>query len=339
VQALSPAGLDPNGLCQVIAGRHDTPDTTFVAGKGLPVTDFGTTYDGTKPSGGAAYVLISFGPSGFGAYTGSGSANPNTPNSTDEKNNLKATGPFVLEAASDPTVPPGDNTHYDDILLYRTVTDLAKKANLAARDWPDDNVTSSNTFDRNTVSTALGVSDVRTVNGGNTGQASLSFAFATVTALNSAGNAAISFTSGSGGAADAIGVLPQGQSGGSSNDLTSTGGEGLRFDFAGQSRQISMSLANFNSLDSAQLLFIEVQGTTATTVHTASISTATCSNFFTFSSDTASFTIDAGATFNRVEIRPTSNFFGASTFGVEEVRSCIAGVTCRTNLFSSGAQC
>src|SRR6185312_672973 len=40
VQALNPVGLDGNGLCQVVAGRHDTPDTTFVAGKGLSVNDF-----------------------------------------------------------------------------------------------------------------------------------------------------------------------------------------------------------------------------------------------------------------------------------------------------------
>ncbi len=83
-------------------------------------------------------MLVSHGPSGFGAYTSSGAQNPNSPTSTDEKNNLKATGPFVLEAASAPIVAPSDNSHYDDVLLYRTIADLAKKANLAARDWHDD---------------------------------------------------------------------------------------------------------------------------------------------------------------------------------------------------------
>jgi len=334
VQALNPVGLDGNGLCQVVAGRHDTPDTTFVAGKGLSVNDFGTTYDGTNATGGAAYVLISFGPSGFGAYTESGTQNPNSPTSNDEKNNLKATGPFVLEAASAPTVPPSDSTHYDDILFYRTITGLARNANLAARDWPDDNVTSSNAFNQGAVSAALGGTDPRN-NGGNTGQTSLSFAFATVTGFDSSGNQAISFTNGSSGASDAIGVASP--SGGGGNDLSSTGGEGLRFDFAGAvQQQLSVSLANFTFFDSAEIKFYEVDRATNVATLVDTVDKIGC----TFSGGSASFTIDAGTTFNRAEIRPIPNFFGsASAFRVEEVRTCIAGVTCQTNLFSSGAQC
>jgi len=334
VQALNATGLDGNSLCQIVAGRHDTPDTSFVVGKGFSVTDFGTVYDGTKATGGAAYVLLSFGPSGFGAYTSSGSQNPNSPKSTDEKNNLKAAGPFVLEAASDPTIPPSDNNHYDDILLYRTITDLAKKANLAARDWPDDNVTSSNAFTQSAVSAALGGTDPRS-NGGNTGQSTLSFAFATVTGFDSTGSQAISFTSGSGGASDAIGVASS--TGGGGNDLSSTGGEGLRFDFAGAvQQQLSVSLANFTFFDSTEVKFYEVDRATNVATLVSTVNKTGC----TFSASTASFTVDAGATFNRAEIRPMPNFFGsASAFRVEEVRTCIAGVACQTNLFGSGPVC
>ncbi len=41
------------------------------------------------------------------------------------------------------------------MLYYRTVADLAKRANLAARNWPDD-VLSAVTFDNATLTTALG---------------------------------------------------------------------------------------------------------------------------------------------------------------------------------------
>src|SRR5690242_1510804 len=82
VQALTTRQpVDGNQLCPV---AHNTVYSDFIAGKGLTVIDFGTTYNGSSPSGGAAYVLISPGPSGFGGYTTSGSQNPNSPSSTDE---------------------------------------------------------------------------------------------------------------------------------------------------------------------------------------------------------------------------------------------------------------
>lgn len=148
---LGSAGVDANLLCR---STHATLPSEFIAGKGLSVTDYGTTYDGTKASGGAAYVLVSFGPSGFGAYTTSGTQNPNTPTSSVEKNNLKATGPFTLQAASSPDVSPSDSSHYDDVLVYRTIADLATRANIAARNWPD-NFTSV-TLNSATVQAALG---------------------------------------------------------------------------------------------------------------------------------------------------------------------------------------
>jgi hypothetical protein len=350
VQALNQVTVDATGLCQAVGlpPQHDTPDFAFPVGKGLPVNDFGTTYDGTKPTGGAAYVLISFGPSGFGAYTAAGAQNANQPKSSDEKNNLKATGPFVLEPASVPSVSPDDNTHYDDILVYRTITDLAKKANLAARDWQDDDVTSSNAFDRTTVSNAMGGGADPGSNGGNTGRTTLSFPFTTVTGFDSTGDQAISFTSATGGATDSIGVASP--TGGGGNDLSSTGGEGLRFDFAGSSRQFSISLANFTrgfffgiGSDQVQVTFLSVNGATATTIGNAVPKTA-CG----FAS-TSSFTIDLAATgiadpkatFNRVEIRPLPRTVlnDPSSFRVEEVRTCIAGVPCQTTLYGSGDKC
>ncbi len=329
VQALNQLPVDGNGLCQVVGTQRDTPDFAFIAGKGLTVTDFGTAYDGTKPSGGAAYVLISHGFTGLGAYTAAGTQR-DAPKSTEEKNNLKATGPFVAIAASDPTVAPDANNHYDDILLYRTVADLAKRANLAARDWQDDPVTSSVAFNQATVSAALGGADPRN-NGGDTGQSTIAFSFMTVSGFDASGAQDISFTSGVFGNPDAIGVV-----GGGSNNLTSTGGEGLRFDLAGDSRQLSASLSTFTGSDRAEVRFYELNRTTNVATLVGTVNRTACGF-----AGISSFTIDPGATFNRVEIRPIAHLFSgfASSFRVEEIRTCIVGVPCRTTLYPFGDQC
>jgi hypothetical protein len=50
---------------------------------------------------------------------------------------------------------------------------------------------------------------------------------------------------------------------------------------------------------------------------------------------------DPKATFNRVEIRPLPRTVlnDPSSFRVEEVRTCIAGVPCQTTLYGSGDKC
>jgi hypothetical protein len=311
--------VDGNKLCPA---AHDTLDTDFISGKGLTVTDFGTVYDGTKASGGAAYVLVSFGPSGFGAYTSAGLANPNNPKSTDEKNNLKATGPFVLEAASDPTVSPDDNNHYDDILVYRTVADLARKANLMARNWPDD-ILAGARFDQTTVQNALGSNP-----SGDLGVSTLDFGNFSVSGFDSGGDEHLAFTTGS---TSGIGVA-----GGGGNDLTSTGGEGLQFNLDDIARQFSISLAGFTLLDRAEVKFYSYDKTTSTATLVATIDKSACGF-----SGTASFTIDPGVDFNRVEIRPLSQVFlgTASSFRVEEIRTCVDGVSCQTTIYNTGDKC
>jgi type II secretory pathway pseudopilin PulG len=114
------------GLCQP---THDTPDTAYLAGKGLQVTDFGSAVTD------AAYVLVSHGPSGYGGYQSSGAAKP-TPGGTDEVSNTLQTGPFVAKAASGPGVSPEDSTHFDDLLGYVRIAELARRSGASARDWP-----------------------------------------------------------------------------------------------------------------------------------------------------------------------------------------------------------
>jgi hypothetical protein len=335
VQALTTRQpVDGAKLCPA---AHDTADTDFITGKGLTVTDFGTVYDGTKPTGGAAFVLISHGVTGMGAYSASG-IRKDLPNAADEKNNTKDTGPFTLEAASNPDIGVNNNNHYDDFLLYRTVADLAKRAHLAARDWPDD-VLAGVAFDQSTVQSYLGGNP--SSNGGDTGVTSITFPGVAVSAFDSGGAQDLGYSSGS---SPGLG----GVSGGS-NDLTSTGGEGLRFDFTQGANQFSASLGGWNSPEVAQIQFWTVDPTTNVATWIATKSQIGCgsSNVGSFSIDVASLATDPSASFNpafattpnvpfnRVEIRPES---GAS-FHVSEIRTCIAGVTCQTTLYPTGDQC
>ena len=316
--------LDANGLCPA---AHDTIDTDFVAGKGLTVVDFGTTYDGTKPTGGAAYVLISAGPSGFGAYSTSGVQNSNNPKSTEEKNNLNATGSFVAMAYSGPDVPPDDNNHFDDILLYRTVTDLAKRANLAARDWPDD-VLAGVKFDSPTLTDALGHSP-----GSDTGQTSIDFAGATVSAFNSGTAQDISFSNSGGNS----GI---GEVGGGSNSLNGFSGEGLRIVLNQPAREFALTLNGFGTSTFFGFPYAEqVQVTFLNgAVPVDSVTKQACNS----GGGLASYSITAAADFDTVEVKALSTTFGFidSSFTVSEFASCTAAAaSCTTTLATAGNTC
>lgn len=313
--------VDPT--TRLCPAAHDTVDSDFIAGKGLTVTDFGTTYDGASPSGGAAYVLLSPGPSGFGGYTGAGAQNPSSPSSTDEKNNLKATGPFVLEAASAPDVPPNDNSHYDDVLLYRTIADLAKKANLAARDWYDD-VLAGVKFDTATVQQYLGAN--RT---GDLLVTSIQFPYATVSGFNSGGSTDLALVTGA--------TPGLGATGGGSNNLDSTGGDGIGIDLAQPAGKLGLTLNNFGyAFNGSPPYWIEQfemrfysKGTLKNTV-----TKQACRQ----GSVLASYTVNPGVSFDRVEIRSlnTTQSFGfsiPSSFIVSEFATCTSTApTCRTTL-------
>jgi type II secretory pathway pseudopilin PulG len=333
VQALNPQPVDGNNLCPI---AHDTLDTAFLAGKGLTVTDFGTTINGASSTGGAAYVLISHGSTGLGAWTSAGAQKDN-PKSTEEKNNMKDTGPFTLMAASGPEVPADDNNHFDDILFYRTVLDLAKKANLVARDWPND-VVSDVTFDQATVQTALGGANP-SGNGGDTGQTSISFNPArqqatTVSGFNSGSAQDIGYT---GGSTPGLGVV-----GGGSNDLTSTGGEGIRVDFVTQDDKLAVTLnnfgVNFSWIEQAEFRFYNKGALVGPPIMKQGCRADGTSTL-------ASFSITPSGPFDRVEIRPqnTNAVFGfsiPSSFIVSEVATCPAAVSsCKTQLDTVANEC
>lgn len=327
-----------DGTTRLCQSAHNTIDSDFISGKGLSVTDFGTVYDGTKASGGAAYVLISHGATGLGAYTAAG-APRDQPGSTDEKNNLQATGPFVLEAASDATVASTANNHYDDVLLYRTVADLAKKANLVARDWPDD-ILAGVRFDSTTVGNALG----RSPGSGDLGVTSLNFANATVTGFNSTRDSDLAFISGG---TSGIGV-DDGSAGGGGSSLTSSAGEGIRIDLTQSAQRFAITLGNFGTsvfffipyADRARFDFYKTPDM-STPVFSTTVEGCRADGGL------ASYTVDTGpgVQFDSVKVTAVATTLGfiPSSFNVAEFRTCTANGPCATTLdtgaFPTGNHC
>ncbi len=121
------------GLCVSNADYRlrSTLDTVFLAGKGLTLTDFGTVHNDV------AYVVISHGATGLGGYTVSGARLDLPTGGGDERDNTSDAGAFMIRAFSDPDTAATVNTHFDDLLVYRTLPDLVQRARLSARDWPE----------------------------------------------------------------------------------------------------------------------------------------------------------------------------------------------------------
>ena len=321
-----PGGTSPTGLCLPVPNTANVADRTttpaqFLAGKGLTVNDMGTVRND------AAYVLISHGITGLGGYTASGRLDMPA-NAGDERDNTRDTGPFWIKPFSDPDTGATVAAHFDDLVVYRGIEDLAKRANLAARNWPDT-ILSAVTFDRPTVRAALGGTNP----GSDTGKDTIAFNNATVRAFDSGGAQNISFVSG-GGSEDGLG----GVSGGDGL-LGSAGGEFLQIDFAESARQFAFTVDKFEDAaavhERVELRFIEVVGNTATLK--ATVVKQSCAA----NGKVASYSIDACSSFNRVEMRPLtmSDNTSPSAFSLNEIRTCVEGVTCETALQPSGNVC
>jgi len=123
--------LPANGLCPL---SHANTEEQFLNGKGLVVSSSGTLVAGV------AYVLISHGESGYGAYLPGGQRMPMPP-AGDELTNTNAASPLYKKAHSDPGTDPSSAAHFDDIVAWGTISDLAKRSGLGGRDWQDSGAT------------------------------------------------------------------------------------------------------------------------------------------------------------------------------------------------------
>jgi type II secretory pathway pseudopilin PulG len=308
--------------------RTTTPEK-FLAGKGLTVNDYGVTHND------AAYVLISHGASGFGAYTTAG-ARLAMPNSAKERNNTRETGPFTIDAFSGADIEAVNAQHFDDLLVYATISDLVKRAGLEARDWPDT-ATSSITFDSATVSAAAGT----TVTSGDVGAATLDFGSARVSGFSGATPAATDISydpNTSGSATGGIGVA-----GNFSNLISNVGNEYLHIDFSQPGGKFAVTLDNFGTYAFGETFTEQVQFKfyLANTLVGSAITKSGCNA----DGGLASFSMTPTGPFDAVEIIPvaatgSSGGSSFSAFLVSEIKACAAtAATCRTGLTTGANTC
>jgi type II secretory pathway pseudopilin PulG len=321
VQPLPSAGTVAGGLC---GPAHDTTEAEFLNAKGLMVTSFGNAITD------AAYVLVSHGPSGLGAFTAAGVQKP-LPASADELANLSAAGPFVAKAASAQGVGPGDAAHFDDLLAFAEIGDVIRRAGRGARDWPDA-IVASVTFDAPTLTAALGAAP-----SADTGQTAITFPGVRVSAFASALGTSENVSFATVGGVAGIGGYDSG------TGISSGGLEGIRLEFGQKARKLGVTFNDFGVsgpfAEQAELRFFDGATLVATLVAQACRSGSP--------DPLASFSFDlASADFDNVEVRSlvtTPNGGGAtqdSVFLLAAAATCPStATTCRSSLYDSSNAC
>lgn len=138
-----PAGAAPlagTACATACTGATCTPPTTYLNGKGLQVRDnSGVTVlmdPNAAPHTGAAYVMLSAGESGGGAYLRSGLLSTSTVgDGTQELKNYASLPytPGVTYYVDNSLIETADVTHFDDVVSRPTVMSVASKAGLGPR--------------------------------------------------------------------------------------------------------------------------------------------------------------------------------------------------------------
>ena len=119
------------GACAVY---HESRYADFLAGKGLSVNDKAVVI------GGIAYVLISHGSSGYGSYANDFDAShraplPNVTSKEYPNTQVPADNTYWKLDASASIITPDSATHFDDVVVYKTASELLDDTKLSGRDW------------------------------------------------------------------------------------------------------------------------------------------------------------------------------------------------------------
>jgi type II secretory pathway pseudopilin PulG len=319
------------GLCRsdVRVTLRDTTPANFLNGKGLTVDDLGTNRTDV------AYVLVSHGPTGGGAYTTNGIRRDLPEATGSERANTTTTGPFVIKAFSEAGVDATTAAHFDDFVAYRRIEDLIRAAGVYARDWPEESTTAT-TFNRATVEGAVGTS---VTSGSGVGQVSVSFTG--VVASGVAGGAAteVAFMEAVDLSWSGIGVA-----GGGSALLQSSANELLRFQLERASK-FAITLTNFGFYSGDVYEIVEFRFFNNGTEVGAPRYGVGCN--IDGAGTLASFTMDVGVVFDRVDVTPypaydisAAAFSGITALLVTELKSCpAADATCVTSLAAPANNC
>jgi hypothetical protein len=283
--------------------------TQFLDARGsmLVVRDSGTVRNGN------AFVLISHGESGLGAYAATGGTRFTMPTETGDETdyefmNTRADGAYWIVAHTDPSVVVTASNHFDDVVTFKSFTDLVQEVKLEERAW--GNPFGSTTFTASAI-TAAGGNAARF----NTGQNTLDFGAFTVTASGDTARN-VSFDRNVGAGIGSIGT-------GSNSETTATvnfaTNEELRFVFDVPGRYLGITLNRFGdtSGERERVRFrFTIGGSTVSTTRTA------CRN--DNNDGVVNFTINPGGEFAEVVVEPRSTQFGNfdSTLVVGAIATC-----------------
>lgn len=273
---------------------HTTAPADFLMGKGITVTGVANPL---------AFVLVSHGSSGVGAYGAEVNVRllPTSPG--DEWRNTQSTSPYKSNARSDPSVAVTDVNHFDDVVSYVAVTDLIAGAKLGARAWGVPPPPASQDFNAAALAPYVtGPTDY------NTGQNSLVFGNITVTAFGDTARN-VSF----GQANEGIGTIGTGSNSASAATVNSGSNEFLRFTVTLPARYFGIQLITFGGSERVRFTFFLAGSQVG-----SSITKTACHASF------ANYILDSGASFDKIEVRPIVNGGTNSTLLVGSVAFCPA---------------
>jgi hypothetical protein len=286
----------PAGTCN--SNTHENTISDFFASKGLTVNDRGTA--NTK----VAYVLVSHGPSGNGAFFPGASARLAAPNASSmEAFNAASGGTYWIVAPSVPTVAASDAAHFDDIVRYAYAAGVIANARLGGRPWPLFGIFNQGTLglSAGTFNTNQGSKKVTATEGPVMVKASADVPGRTLCATNE----------------DVQGVTAC--TGNSGNDyITNSQNENVSFDFRVKRRFLKIKLTDFRNQGGAgnieQAHFALYNGTNPTPVY--SVDKTACGED---SHAVGQFLITPGVDFTRVEV---SGGNATADFAVGSIAAC-----------------
>lgn len=326
--AVTPVAGALGGLCDPNpdATLRSSWDENFYSGKGFRITDMGVVYED------AAYVLVSHGPTGRGAYTSNG-VRTELPG-TAELGNTSASGPFTIQSHTEIGTDPTATTFFDDYLFYRRLRDLTQRISRTARDWPEPppppSAAGEVTFDQAAVEAAVGTTITP---GASVGQVTVTFVGVVVTGSGSGGSD-VSF--------DVVGGIGGvGVAGGGSALMQSGANEMLSFAISGGATKFAVTLNDFgiySGIFTERVQFRFFLGATE-------VGTARQGVGCQLDGGLATFEGDVGTNFDRIDITPlpalddTFMPTGITALLVSQVRACPATEACATSLATPGNTC
>ena len=325
----TPGAGSAGGLCVTNADptQRSTSVAKFLQGKELSLTENGASRSNV------AYLVISHGRTGYGAWGTTGVRKAYTDVKGDELANTRATGPFTIRAFSDVDTEANNVKHFDDLIAYRTLPDLVKKIGLGARDWPDDNVGTAQ-FTAANIAAALGVSSVSP---GDLGTATINMGG--ITATGTGGNLTLATETIGGTTVESLGAA-----GSFSNFLNNWDGTYVTVQLGYDATIFAVTLADLGTaysgayIERAEFIFRAANGTAVATVDKNSCNADPA---------LASYAMTVATPFRSVEIHPLAGtYFGASypwyftDFTIAEVKACTStNPGCKTSLAAPANNC